>query len=52
MPDEGGSIKVYSSTQCAEVVQEAVARALGLRLHDVNSICRRVGGGFGGKVAR
>lgn len=52
VPDEGGSMKVYNSTQIADVLQEAVARALGLRLHDVNAICRRVGGGFGGKLNR
>ena len=52
MPDEGGSIKVYNSTQFADAAQEAVAHALGLRLHEVDVICRRVGGGFGGKLNR
>ena len=52
VPDEGGSIKVYNSTQFADAAQEAVAHALGLRLHEVDVICRRVGGGFGGKLNR
>ena len=40
-----------SSTQGVDTVQLAVSKALGLPLHKVTVRCRRVGGGFGGKVA-
>lgn len=41
VPDEGGTIRVHNSSQYLDGVQQAVASALGLRLHDVNVVCRR-----------
>jgi xanthine dehydrogenase large subunit len=46
---EGGRIRVVSGTQAPTGVQRAVARVLGLGLHDVEVEARRLGGGFGGK---
>ena len=40
---------VHSSTQHPGEVQHWVAHALGLPLHAVRVVCRRMGGGFGGK---
>ena len=51
-PDEGGSMKVVSGTQCVDMVQLAVAAALALPAHAVSVTTRRLGGGFGGKSAR
>jgi xanthine dehydrogenase large subunit len=39
-------------SQDIDGVQKAVAHSLGLRHHDVEAVCRRVGGGFGGKAMR
>ncbi len=46
---EGGRIFVLSGTQAPTGVQRAVARVLGLAMHDVEVETRRLGGGFGGK---
>lgn len=51
-PDEGGTLKVFSSAQNVDSVQKAVSHALGLRQHSVQAMCRRAGGGFGGKAMR
>ena len=40
---------VQSSTQHPAEVQHWIASALGLASHDVQVVCRRLGGGFGGK---
>ena len=40
---------VQSSTQHPGEVQHWIASALGLANHDVQVVCRRMGGGFGGK---
>ena len=52
VPQENGGVLVYSSTQHPSEVQHKVAHALGLRSHDVTVVCRRMGGGFGGKESR
>lgn len=52
LPDEGGTFTVTSSTQSLDAVQKAVAETLGIPWHKVTAICRRVGGGFGGKAVR
>ncbi|KAL4447705.1 hypothetical protein ABPG75_004924 [Micractinium tetrahymenae] len=52
IPDEGGCIKVHAAAQSIDAVQRAVAHALGVRQHSVEAVCRRVGGGFGGKATR
>ncbi len=50
VPEEDGTLRVYSSTQHPGEVQHAVAKALGRRRSsDVVVECRRMGGGFGGK---
>ncbi len=48
-PGEDGQITVHSSTQNPTEIQAVVARCLGLRQNQVVCICRRMGGGFGGK---
>ena len=49
LPQEQGQWLVHASTQHPGEVQHAVASALGLCNHDVQVVCRRMGGGFGGK---
>jgi xanthine dehydrogenase large subunit len=44
-----GNWLIHSSTQHPGEVQHWVAHALGVPLHQVRVICRRMGGGFGGK---
>ena len=48
-PQEGGQWLIHSSTQHPGEVQHWVAHALGIALHLVRVVCRRMGGGFGGK---
>ena len=48
-PLEGGQWLIHSSTQHPGEVQHWVAHALGIALHQVRVVCRRMGGGFGGK---
>ncbi|MGD9722014.1 MAG: xanthine dehydrogenase molybdopterin binding subunit [Pirellulales bacterium] len=48
-PGEAGALTVYSSTQHTSEVQAVVAEVCGLPFHHVTCICRRLGGGFGGK---
>ncbi len=48
-PQEGGQWLIHSSTQHPGEVQHWVAHALGIALHQVRVVCRRMGGGFGGK---
>jgi xanthine dehydrogenase large subunit len=48
-PGEEGQIVVHSSTQGPSETQHVVAEALGIGLHQVVCICKRMGGGFGGK---
>ncbi len=43
---------VHSSTQHPTEVQHAVAHALGIPFHRVTVMCRRMGGGFGGKESQ
>ena len=52
MPQEDGALLVYSSTQYPSEVQQKVAKALGLAAHRVTVVCRRMGGGFGGKESQ
>ena len=48
-PGEDGQMLVHSSTQHPTEVQQVVAEALGVRFHQVVIVCKRMGGGFGGK---
>ncbi len=49
IPGEQHQWLIHSSTQHPGEVQHWVASALGLGGHDVQVVCRRMGGGFGGK---
>ena len=49
IPVEQHQWLVHSSTQHPGEVQHWIASALGLASHDVQVVCRRMGGGFGGK---
>lgn len=49
LPEEGGCLTIHSSTQHPSEVQAVVAEVCGLPLNRVTCICRRMGGGFGGK---
>ncbi len=51
LPDEGRMV-IHSSTQHPSEIQHKVADALGLGLHDVQVVMRRMGGGFGGKESQ
>ncbi|HEY7118370.1 MAG TPA: xanthine dehydrogenase molybdopterin binding subunit [Tepidisphaeraceae bacterium] len=48
-PQEGGAMVVHSSTQHPTEVQQTIAEVLGLPFNAVTVLCRRMGGGFGGK---
>jgi xanthine dehydrogenase large subunit len=49
IPEEAGQIVVLSSTQNPTEIQAIVARILNRSMAQVTCICRRMGGGFGGK---
>jgi xanthine dehydrogenase large subunit len=49
VPQEDGGMLVHCSTQHPGEVQHLVAAALGVADHRVTVVCRRMGGGFGGK---
>lgn len=46
---DGRTLTLWSSTQDVYGARRQVARALGLRLNDVQAICEFMGGGFGSK---
>jgi xanthine dehydrogenase large subunit len=48
-PGEQGQMVVYSSTQNTSEIQVVVADLLGIGQHQVVCVCKRMGGGFGGK---
>jgi xanthine dehydrogenase large subunit len=48
-PGEEGQIVVHSSTQNPTEIQHTVAHLLGKGQHEIVGVCRRMGGGFGGK---
>src|SRR5438067_2693966 len=49
VPGEAGQVTIHSSTQNPTEIQAVVAHCLGLSLNQVVCVCRRMGGGFGGK---
>ncbi|MBE8221994.1 MAG: molybdopterin-dependent oxidoreductase [Bdellovibrionales bacterium] len=51
-PMENGQIEVHSSTQNPSETQRVVAEALGLSLHHVVCVVKRMGGAFGGKESQ
>lgn len=48
-PGEDGQMVIHSSTQNTTEIQDVVAEVLGLGQHQVVCVCKRMGGGFGGK---
>jgi xanthine dehydrogenase large subunit len=48
-PGEDGQMVIHSSTQGPTETQHVVAAALGVGMHEVVCVCKRMGGGFGGK---
>jgi xanthine dehydrogenase large subunit len=52
IPREDGEMLVHCSTQHPTEMQHLVARALGRQAHQVQVVCRRMGGGFGGKESQ
>lgn len=51
-PLEDGQMEVHSSSQHPSETQHVVAEALGLSLHEVVCVVKRMGGGFGGKESQ
>ncbi len=51
-PLEEGQVEVHSSSQHPSETQHVVAEALGLQLHEVVCVVKRMGGGFGGKESQ
>jgi xanthine dehydrogenase large subunit len=49
IPQEHGSLKIYSSTQGPTAVQRTITRVLGIPMHRLEVVVTRLGGGFGGK---
>lgn len=49
VPCDDGGLEVYTSSQHPSEVQQLVAEVTDLPFHAVNTIVRRMGGGFGGK---
>jgi xanthine dehydrogenase large subunit len=49
IPGEQGQMTIHSSTQHPTEVQMLVAEVLGVPFNHVTCICKRMGGGFGGK---
>ena len=52
VPQEDGGMKVTCSTQHPSEMQHLVAHALHIRANAVQVVCRRMGGGFGGKESQ
>ncbi len=52
VPCEDDGMLVHCSTQHPSEMQHLVAHCLGLRSHQVQVECRRMGGGFGGKESQ
>jgi len=51
-PAEDAGLLVHCSTQHPSEMQHAIAHALGWRSNQVQVVCRRMGGGFGGKESQ
>jgi xanthine dehydrogenase large subunit len=49
IPEEGGKIKLISSTQSPTAVQRTAARILGVEMNNIEVDVLRLGGAFGGK---
>jgi xanthine dehydrogenase large subunit len=51
-PLEHGQLEVHASSQHPSETQRVVAEALGIPLHHVTCVVKRMGGGFGGKESQ
>lgn len=51
-PTDGNWLECHVATQWPAMTQGAIAAALGLPNNDININVRRVGGGYGGKIAK
>jgi xanthine dehydrogenase large subunit len=51
-PGDGAEMTVYCSTQHPSEIQHTVAKMLGVADAQITCICRRMGGGFGGKESQ
>jgi xanthine dehydrogenase large subunit len=49
VPTDDGGMTIYTSSQHPSEVQKLVAEVLGVAMHKVTVLVRRMGGGFGGK---
>ena len=52
IPDEDNCMVVYTSSQAPEYLHRIVSKCLAIPEHNVRTITRRVGGGFGGKAVK
>ncbi|KQV85334.1 xanthine dehydrogenase molybdopterin binding subunit [Rhizobacter sp. Root1221] len=52
VPQEDGGVLVHCSTQHPSEMQHLVAHVLNLSSNQVQVVCRRMGGGFGGKESQ
>ena len=52
LPQENRSLLVHCSTQHPSEMQQLICHALGWHSHQVQVVCRRMGGGFGGKESQ
>jgi len=52
IPQEDGGLLIHCSTQHPSEMQHLVAHALQRASHQVQVVCRRMGGGFGGKESQ
>ncbi|MDE0210087.1 MAG: xanthine dehydrogenase molybdopterin binding subunit [Boseongicola sp.] len=52
LPQDSGDMIVHCSSQHPSEVQHKVADALGVPMHSVQVVVRRMGGGFGGKESQ
>ena len=52
IPQEDGGMLIHCSTQHPSEMQHVVARVLNLSSNQVQVVCRRMGGGFGGKESQ
>ncbi len=49
VPEDSGGMRIIAGTQSPSLVQQIVARILGLPMHKIEIETRRLGGAFGGK---
>ncbi len=52
VPQEDGGLLIHCSTQHPSEMQQVVAHALHRPAHQIQVVCRRMGGGFGGKESQ